>query len=52
MASSSACLSTIVGTLVTSAIALIIAVPVSIGAALFIVERLPKAAGQPGRRVP
>jgi phosphate transport system permease protein len=34
-------LSDIVGTLVTSAIALIIAVPVSIGAALFIVERLP-----------
>ncbi len=32
----------IVGTLVTSAIALIIAVPVSIGAALFVVERLPK----------
>ena len=34
-------LAEIVGTLVTSAIALIIAVPVSIGAALFIVERLP-----------
>src|SRR5215472_12296624 len=32
----------IVGTLETSAIALIIAVPVSIGAALFIVERLPR----------
>ncbi len=32
----------IVGTLVTSAIALVIAVPVSIGAALFIVERLPR----------
>jgi phosphate transport system permease protein len=32
----------IVGTLVTSAIALIIAVPVSIGAALVIVERLPR----------
>jgi phosphate transport system permease protein len=32
----------IVGTLATSAIALIIAVPVSIGAALVIVERLPK----------
>ena len=32
----------IVGTLVTAAIALIIAVPVSIGAALFIVERLPR----------
>lgn len=32
----------IVGTLATSAIALIIAVPVSIGAALAIVERLPK----------
>jgi phosphate transport system permease protein len=35
-------LADIVGTLVTSAIALIIAVPVSIGAALFIVERLPQ----------
>jgi phosphate transport system permease protein len=35
-------LAEVVGTLVTSAIALIIAVPVSIGAALFIVERLPK----------
>lgn len=34
-------LAEIVGTLVTSAIALIIAVPVSVGAALFIVERLP-----------
>lgn len=32
----------IVGTLATSAIALVIAVPVSIGAALVIVERLPK----------
>lgn len=32
----------IVGTLATSAIALIIAVPVSVGAALVIVERLPK----------
>lgn len=32
----------IVGTLLTSLIALIIAVPVSIGAALFIVERLPQ----------
>ena len=32
----------IVGTLQTSAIALIIAVPVSIGAALVIVERLPR----------
>ncbi len=32
----------IVGTVVTAAIALIVAVPVSIGAALFIVERLPK----------
>lgn len=32
----------IVGTLATSAIALVIAVPVSIGAALLIVERLPK----------
>ncbi|HUC59134.1 MAG TPA: phosphate ABC transporter permease subunit PstC [Streptosporangiaceae bacterium] len=32
----------VVGTLVTSAIALIIAVPVSLGAALFIVERLPR----------
>jgi phosphate transport system permease protein len=31
----------IVGTLVTSAIALIVGVPISIGAALFIVERLP-----------
>ena len=35
-------LSDIVGTLITSAIALIIAVPVSIGAALVIVERLPR----------
>lgn len=35
-------LAEIVGTLVTAAIALIIAVPVSIGAALFIVERLPR----------
>jgi phosphate transport system permease protein len=35
-------LAEIVGTLVTSAIALIIAVPVSIGAALVIVERLPR----------
>jgi phosphate transport system permease protein len=34
----------ILGTLVTSAIALIIGVPVSIGAALVIVERLPKRA--------
>jgi phosphate transport system permease protein len=34
----------ILGTLVTSAIALIIAVPVSIGAALVIVERLPRRA--------
>lgn len=33
----------IVGTLATSAIALIIAVPVSVGAALAIVERLPKS---------
>jgi phosphate transport system permease protein len=32
----------IVGTLLTSAIALIVGVPVSIGAALFIVERLPR----------
>jgi phosphate transport system permease protein len=35
-------LAEIVGTLVTSAIALIIAVPVSVGAALVIVERLPR----------
>jgi len=35
-------LAEIVGTLVTAAIALIIAVPVSVGAALFIVERLPR----------
>lgn len=35
-------LAEIVGTLVSSAIALIIAVPVSVGAALFIVERLPR----------
>jgi phosphate transport system permease protein len=35
----------IVGTLVSSAIALIIAVPVSIGAALVIVERLPRRLG-------
>lgn len=35
----------IVGTLATSAIALIIAVPVSIGAALVIAERLPKRLG-------
>ncbi|HUZ22315.1 MAG TPA: phosphate ABC transporter permease subunit PstC [Streptosporangiaceae bacterium] len=35
-------LAEIVGTLLTSAIALIIAVPVSIGAALIIVERLPR----------
>jgi phosphate transport system permease protein len=33
----------IVGTLLSSLIALIVAVPISIGAALFIVERLPKA---------
>ena len=32
----------ILGTLATSAIALIIAVPISVGAALAIVERLPK----------
>jgi phosphate transport system permease protein len=32
----------ILGTLVTSAIALLIAVPVAVGAALFIVERLPR----------
>ena len=32
----------IVGTLATSAIALIVGVPISIGAALFIVERLPR----------
>jgi phosphate transport system permease protein len=32
----------ITGTLVTSAIALIVAVPISVGAALFIVERLPR----------
>jgi phosphate transport system permease protein len=32
----------IVGTVVTAAIALIVAVPVSVGAALFIVERLPR----------
>jgi phosphate transport system permease protein len=36
-------LAEIVGTLLTSAIALIIAVPVSVGAALVIVERLPRA---------
>jgi phosphate transport system permease protein len=35
-------LAEIVGTLITSAIALVVAVPVSVGAALFIVERLPK----------
>src|SRR5262249_59470924 len=35
-------LAEVVGPLVTSAIALIIAVPVSVGAALFIVERLPR----------
>jgi phosphate transport system permease protein len=35
----------IVGTLATSAIALIIAVPISIGAALVIVERLPRRIG-------
>src|SRR5580658_62029 len=32
----------IAGTLITSAIALIVGVPISIGAALFIVERLPR----------
>ncbi len=37
----------IVGTLETSAIALIIAVPVSVGAALFIVERLPARLAAP-----
>ena len=37
----------IVGTLATSAIALIVAVPVSIGAALAIVERLPKGSPRP-----
>ncbi|HWF82810.1 MAG TPA: phosphate ABC transporter permease subunit PstC [Streptosporangiaceae bacterium] len=35
-------LAEVVGTLVSSAIALIVAVPVSVGAALFIVERLPR----------
>jgi phosphate transport system permease protein len=35
-------LAEVVGTLVTAGIALIIAVPVSVGAALFIVERLPR----------
>lgn len=35
-------LAEIIGTLVTAAIALIIAVPISLGAALFIVERLPR----------
>src|SRR6201996_2207893 len=35
----------ILGTLATSAIALIIAIPVSLGAALLIVERLPRRAG-------
>ena len=42
----------IIGTLETSAIALIIAIPVSIGAALVIVERLPKPAGERDRDVP
>jgi phosphate transport system permease protein len=37
----------IVGTLETSAIALIVGVPISIGAALFIVERLPRRVAQP-----
>lgn len=35
-------LAEVVGTLVTAVIALIIAVPISVGAALFIVERLPR----------
>lgn len=35
-------LAEIIGTLVTAALALIIAVPISVGAALFIVERLPR----------
>ena len=40
----------IVGTLLTSAIALLIAVPVSVGAALVIVERLPRRLASLRRR--